>query len=899
MLRVPPIVAAGLVLLCAAPAVAQLDQPLPEPPAREAPPPAPKLTKPPAIKKTVEPVYPPEAFAAGLSGDVTLLLDLGVDGLVTNVAVSKGAGNGFDEAAVAAARQMEFTPAEIDGKPAAIRIEYTIHFQPKVVAPPPETEETPPPETPPPPPPPPPVAARVVLRGRARERGTREPIAGADVAIIRRGAGPGGSDPPAVVVGATDDDGQFEVKGDGSSALRVVVSDSTHEACIRDFSTADQAAPAPPFWNCLAGRRSGGRYETSVRGRAEHPEETKQTLTRAELTTVPGTAGDPIRALQDLPGVARAPFGLGVLVVRGASPNETGVFIGGEPVPLLYHFLAGPSIFSSYLLDKIDFYPGGFGVRYGRFAGGAVDITIKGSVGKTLHGAADINLRDSSAFVEGPVGGGWRASFAVRRSYIDQILPLVIKPKIGSTFITFAPVYWDYQARVEKDLASGGRVAIVAFGSDDALAVIAQDPTRNLTSDTHIGFDHVMAEWVTTFGGWTSRLSPTYGYSDQSFSTGTFSGFQRYHRLYLREDLTRPIGQHFTLATGFDTIWSYDWADFFLPLPRNGRTLGLTEPAQTDVVRTLYNVAPAVYVEGQWEPRPNLRIVPGVRYDYYHIVGTNKSSVDPRLSMRWAVTPRFAIKGSVGIYHELPIPQFLDQQFGNPNLRLPWADQYQLGFEKRFTDVDDITVTPYFVRRHDLPVPTVDRFSSIGSGRSYGVEIWLRHQVTRHFYGWVAYTLSRSEETGILAEGVPMGNMGLPRNGSDLSWHLGQFDQTHNLVLVASYKWTKWETGATYRLTTGTPTTPVAGSFYDADFNGYTRLNGPTGSTRNPTFSQLDVRVERTWTFDYWVLGVYLDVQNVFNAQNPEGILYNYRFQQSAPIRGLPILPILGVRGRF
>jgi hypothetical protein len=57
--------------------------------------------------------------------------------------------------------------------------------------------------------------------------------------------------------------------------------------------------------------------------------------------------------------------------------------------------------------------------------------------------------------------------------------------------------------------------------------------------------------------------------------------------------------------------------------------------------------------------------------------------------------------------------------------------------------------------------------------------------------------------------------------------------------------------------------------------------------------------VERTWTFDYWVLGIYLDVQNVLNAQNPEGILYDYRFRETAPLRGLPILPILGVRGRF
>ena len=112
----------------------QLDQPLPAPPDRSEPPPAPKLTKPPAVKKQVEPTYPPEAFAAGLAGDVTLAIDIDADGRVTAVAVKTAAGHGFDEAAAAAAREMEFFPAEVDGKPSPIRIEYTIHFQPRTVA---------------------------------------------------------------------------------------------------------------------------------------------------------------------------------------------------------------------------------------------------------------------------------------------------------------------------------------------------------------------------------------------------------------------------------------------------------------------------------------------------------------------------------------------------------------------------------------------------------------------------------------------------------------------------------------------------------------------------------------------------------------------------------------------
>ena len=424
-----------------------------------------------------------------LPGTLRFAIDINADGRVTAVAVSSSGGHGFDEAAAAAAREMEFFPAEIDGKPAAIRIEYTIHFKPQTAhgtspdggapsdAAPPDAA---PPDAAPPdataqPPPPPPAPARVAVRGQVRERGTREPIVGADVALIRRGAASGGGDLPAEAAGTTDEDGRFEVRLGAAVDLRVVVSDTAHESCVRDFAAAELGGLNPADWSCFARKSTRGLNETRVRARAEHPEETKQTLTKAELTTVPGTVGDPLRVLQNMPGVARAPWGLGLLIVRGANPSDTGVFIGGEPIPVLYHFLAGPSVFTANLIDKIDFYPGGFGVRYGRYIGGVVDVGIKGDVGRTLHGAVDINLRDSSAYVEGPVPGGVRTSFAFRRSYIDRLLPYFIPDRVGSTFITVVPVYWDYQARADKDVA-GGRVALLAYGSSDSLEVIAQDP---------------------------------------------------------------------------------------------------------------------------------------------------------------------------------------------------------------------------------------------------------------------------------------------------------------------------------------------------------------------------------------------------------------------------------------
>ena len=728
-----------------------------------------------------------------------------------------------------------------------------------------------------------------------REKGTREPVAGADVSIVVRGPDAA----PAEIVGATDAAGRFEVRANAPRGLRVVLSETSHEPCIRDFTAAELSGAAPAAWTCSTLRRAGAMYETRVRADAAHPEETKTTLSKVELTTVPGTMGDPLRVVQSLPGVARAPYGLGLLIVRGADPTDTGTFVDTLNVPALYHFLVGPSVISANLVEKLDFFPGGFGARYGRFSGGLVDVTLRGDVGREVHGSVDLNVLDVSAFVEGPVGGGWRVSAAVRRSVLDDILPLFIPKKIGSNFVTVVPVYYDYQARAEHDLRNG-KLVIEAFGSDDQLDVVAQDPARVVSFDQHTGSHRLRVMWTAPVGAWTSSFRPALGYGVQSFSVGTNSGELSYDRFFLREDLTRKFGPRFSLATGIDGLLSYDLADFDIPVPRDGRSIGPTNPDVTAVTRRLYDTAPAAYVEGQWNVTKALRVVPGLRADYYHVVNTDKYSVDPRLSARWTVTPRLAFKGTVGIYHQLPTPQFLDTEFGNPNLSLIWADQYELGVERRFTDLINLSVTGFFVRRHDLPVPTIDNFSSIGKGRAYGLEFMLRRELTEHFYGWIAYTLSRSETAGDLAEGVPaVGATGMERNGADLSWHPSQFDQTHNLIVVASYNRRGWTVGLRYRFVTGVPTTPVVGSFYDADYNGYTRENGATGSTRLPNFSQLDARLEHVWTFDVWTLGAYLDVQNVFNSQNPEGLIYDYRYQQSAAIRGLTILPILGLRGRF
>jgi hypothetical protein len=134
--------------------------------------------------------------------------------------------------------------------------------------------------------------------------------------------------------------------------------------------------------------------------------------------------------------------------------------------------------------------------------------------------------------------------------------------------------------------------------------------------------------------------------------------------------------------------------------------------------------------------------------------------------------------------------------------------------------------------------------------------------------------------------------------GSD--FRLFDRDQTHLFAASGVYRLGRgWELGSTARATSGAPYTPVTSATYDATYDVYRpRLGAPT-SARNPAYFRLDVRVQKTWTFNAWSLAVYLDVQNATNAPNRDGFNYSYDYRVREGTRGLPILPILGIRGEL
>lgn len=842
----------------------------------------PQLTKPPKLLKFVPAVYPTAAQKKGIQGTVQLSIELDAAGKVSKAEVVKSPDPSLSEAAVAAVKQFTFSPAEVDGKPAPIRVQYAYNFvlelafSPKLPAWMEDRQNLPPSED--------------VVTGRVREQGTRLPVAGSAVAISDLG-----------LEVKADGKGYFGFKDVPPGKYKVIAISGEHKREEVEVEVKKGEQSQITFY---LPRLTVNPYETVVRGKRRKTVVTRVTLRQKELTTVPGTFGDPVRVVENLPGVTRIPYVGGALLIRGAPPGDSGVFLDGIKVPLIYHFLGGPSVLNPQFLDRIDYYPGNPDVRYGRLIAGVVDVHTRKTFSQQWSGSLDVNLLNTSVFLQAPITERITVAGALRRSYIDAILPAVLK-SVDRPATTVVPVYYDYQARVDVKLPNDNQLFVLAFGSDDQLAIASNEDEEDISVDldTQITFHRVLAGWRWQISDkLVSRLRPAFGIDYVTMDVGDSSVELRTIVFNLREELELKLSKRVTLRAGLDLEVGQESFDAEIPLPANYRNPGAgidarfaftQETATITIDQTRLGIG--AYVDAIVDLTDRLQVIPGVRLELFRFFGNTRPAIDPRLTVRYGLLKKTTLKAAAGMYSKAPPPFEANETAGNPDLQLEHAVHFSGGVEQEILPALTLDAQLYFNRRYGISIGTDEviptdsglkplRFINSGVGNSYGLELILKHNVTERFYGWLAYTLSRSEQVSRVGREIA-------RTG---------LDQTHILTLVASVKLGRgWETGARFRLATGRPETPIHGGLFDSDLNRYMRITGERNSVSRQLFHQLDFRVEKTWFFDLWRLSAYLDVQNVYNAENPEATLWDYRFRESGPLRGLPILPTIGIKGAF
>jgi hypothetical protein len=729
-------------------------------------------------------------------------------------------------------------------------------------------------------PPPPPVVAKPdegpprtsVLRGRLIELGTRAPVSGATVTATvgdRRYS-----------VDA-DTKGKFRLELPPGAAKVSVFAPSTN-AFLQQETLAPQQELAVTYF---VERERYDPYEIVVVGERRREEVSRIALRGPEIKEVPGTFGDPFRVVQALPGVASVVSLLPFPIVRGASPSSTGFLLDGTRVPLLYHLLSGPSVVHPEFVDEIQFYPGGAPAPYGGYTGGIIDgRTARARPGERLLDF-DANFLQIGAFVRQPMAPlGVTVTAAGRYGYPGFLLGLATNEVSLS--------YWDYQLRIDGGNARNGWTAFF-FGARDELDTVAPNadpnaPNPPLTPSLVLGFHRADLRLQRTFDRLelTSRL--VLGY-DRTLSMGTdFS--------VLLADATQSarlaVGERLTLSGGLmGTLHDVSQG--------TGSMAGTNALAAITANLHRFYVGSA-YAEALWRPTSRLLIRPGARADWYDDATTSKLALDPRFTIRYKLADRdlpevkpgsddggIWLKGSAGVYHQpprfvLPLPglDMMPLKYGllrsyqtSLGAEVPFEANFQLSAEAFFNYLDPTVFDLSFneasvvTAANNTLVPTsivtppmdgqeiVDRLTTPQTGRTYGLELLLRRQAKTGVFGWVSYTLSRSE-----------------RHRD--RWAPYDFDRTHLVNLVAGLPLKRnWDIGMRWQFQSGKPTTTTYG--YNAG--------------RGTGYLRFDLRIDKRAVWNRWLLDFYVDIANA--ALLPEEVT------PGAVIRY--VLPTIGLRGRI
>lgn len=850
-----------------------------EDPPAEAAPELPPLVKDPALVGFVQAPYPEEAKAQGLEGVVGLEIEIDASGKVVRVDVIRPAGHGFDEAATEAARAFSFTPAEDATGPVPVVLAFDYGFVLDAAAKEGAVPETPPEQ--------PAAEAPVNLDGVLVEMGTRRPLAEFVVRLE-----------PAGVETTTDAEGRYRFRGVavGEASLRVVR--PGYDALEQKVEVVDGQLTSVRLW-----LRNQNYNDPGIVGvyRKETADVTRHTITMDEVRRIPGTFGDPVRVVQSLPGAARSPFGTGLLIIRGSDTEDSSVYVDGIRIPYIYHLGGYESVISPDLVRSVDYLPGGFGVPYGRSMGGVVDVTLKDQFPDRIQVRAGADLLDAGAVVLGSLGKENQHGFgiAARRSYIDAFIPLFS----GDSGFVVSPRWWDYQARYQFQGKGSAKFSVSVFGFQDDLDAstpegFSQGTDADAQGDfgTTYGTHRLLIRYENKIAGnWRGSVAAAFGadYADAMFGDSLRVHQDQYLAEIRAEAIFQP-SEHFRGALGTDFVGGY--SGFDVKFPFNPADFASTDPlAEREdwgFEGTQTGWGPDPYLDLQIRPLKDpeaLLLAPGFRWMVYSIPGElTIQAPDPRFSAKWRFLKKSAIKGSIGLYHQPPQPfqsyradDAAVELVAERSLSATFGAEQEIGqairieVEGFYKDMSDLVVSnPEFTSLDD------QYFVNQGVGRVYGVELIARHEPVGRFFGWISYTLMKSER----------------RDHPDEDWYPFDYDQTHNAVLVAGVN-LPWDFSISTRgqYTTGNPTTPYDLAVYDVDLDSYNAFSaGATNSDRLPPYWAVNLRIDKLFTFRGWQLDLYVDVINIVHGTNPEFELYNYDYTEKTYITGLPTIPSPG-----
>jgi hypothetical protein len=697
---------------------------------------------------------------------------------------------------------------------------------------------------------PPPAPALLALPGQIVARGTREPLPGVAIATDGRDAS------------ESDADGRFTLNLPAGSH-NLSFQHPGHQPQVVTVTVAPQGVTEPLLVRLMP-NDGAERYETIVRAPRREAEAPAVPLDRLEMTETPGSLGDPFRVIESLPGVASVLWPLPVFAVRGSNPGSTGFFMDDLRLPALFHFALGPAVIHPHLIESIDFYPGGYPARYGRYTGGIVAAGTATAPADRVRGAIDVRLYDAGLMLSSPIDQGrGTVSVAGRYAYPGALLSLLDED--------ISLDYWDYQLRVDHTLGPG-KVTLFALGSYDQMATQAAsspDGTpREFRDRIVLMFHRLDLRWRGRVAGGWLKAGLAGGFDKTELPIDQTPLEVQARSLLPRLSFERPLGQHADLEVGVDgDITDYD------------KPVGDTRLEQADFLTPRTLLMAGVFTQVAARLGENLTLTPGLRLDFFMERTQSvarEMAVGPRLAARLRLSETVWLKAIGGRFAQMPhlpfqLPTFEGFGLGRHGLEASW--QGSLGVEHKSPLGLELEATSFIgrgvlsdVRDPEFGDPLLNDFLIRREALAYGAELMIRRPTQHRVHGWLSYTLSRSQRA---FDGGVVGP--------------SDFDQTHTLNLVTSVRWGRTTFGGRLHFHTGRLV-----KIQNAE---------PLEMARLPSFHQIDLRVARRAIFDRFVLDVYLELVNATLRPQVTGLRDTPRGIEEDQFQ--LVLPSLGVRAEF
>ncbi len=640
------------------------------------------------------------------------------------------------------------------------------------------------------------------------------------------------------------------------------------------------------------------------------PEMSVNKLSISTIKQMPVVMGevDVIKSILFLPGVTNAGEGQSGFNVRGGGADQNLILLDEATIFNSSHVFGFFSVFNPDAIKDLKLYKGGIPSKFGGRASSVLDIYQKDGNSKDFHINGGIGLITSRILAEGPIVKD-KGSFLVggRGSYAHLFLKLSDNKNTA--------YFYDLNTKLNYKLDKNNSLYLSGYFGRDIFSLNKTFTNTYGNSTLNLRWNHLFNDKL--FSNLSLIYSDYYyGLTLDFIGFNWDSGIKNYN---LKYDFKHYLSNDIKLNYGFNGTY-YDFN------PGTIEPIDETSNINFKQLDKKYAFEPALYLEAEQKLTDKLAFNYGLRYSFFYRLGNstvnlyennqpvvydaetkvyekakpigttyfgkNKTiasfdNFEPRFSAAYELNENQSVKASYNrmvqylqLVSNTASPTPLDVWMPSDNYIKPQiADQVAVGYFNNFKeDVYTVEVESFYKtikNRMDyidganlIANEAIEQVILNGEMRSYGLEFMLRKN-TGNLSGWIAYTLSKSQQK---TPGRTADEIGI-NNGE---WYRSAYDKTHNLAITGSYKLNeKWNFGANFTLQTGQPVTYPNGQYT------YQGITVPSYGIRNknslPAYHHLDVAATLTpkssktkkWK-DEWVFSIY----NIYSRKNAASISF-------------------------